>query len=105
MSIQKISIALASVLVMAAGVPAFANTINTSGTSQTSTQTNVVSGDRSSGVNISSQDARTSQSGRNTDNQSATVQGSDQFNRISGDRSGGINVSVQRGVTTQRQRP
>jgi hypothetical protein len=105
MSIQKISIALASILVMAAGVPAFANTINTSGTAQDNRQTNIVSGDRSSGVNISRQDARTSQSGRNTDNQSATVQGSDQFGNISGDRSRSVNVSVQSGVTTQRQRP
>jgi hypothetical protein len=103
MSIQKISIALASVLVMAAGVPAFANTINTSGTSQTNLQTNTVSGNRSSGVNTSSQDARTSQSGRRTDNQAATVQGNDQLNTVGGSRSTGRNTNDQNAVTIQRR--
>ncbi len=103
MSIQKISIALASVLVMAAGVPAFANTINTSGTSQTNVQTNEISGNRSRGVNVSSQDARTSQSGRRTDNEAATVQSSDQLNRVGGNRSTGRNTNDQVSVTTQRR--
>ncbi len=103
MSIQKISIALASVLVMAAGVPAFANTVNTSGTSQTNVQTNEISGNRSSGVNDSSQNARTSQSGRRTDNEAATVQSSDQLNRVGGNRSTGRNTNDQVSVTTQRR--
>jgi hypothetical protein len=103
MSIQKISIALASVLVMAAGVPAFANTVNTSGTSQVGTQVNEISGNRSSGTNVSSQNARTGQSGRNTDNQAATVQDNYQRNTVSGDRSTGRNTNDQNAVTIQRR--
>jgi hypothetical protein len=103
MSIQKISITLASVLVMAAGVPAFANTVNTSSTTQDNRQTNVVSGNGSSGINVSRQDASTSQSGLRTDNLARTSQSNDQFNRISGNGSSGINVNEQRGVTIQRR--
>jgi hypothetical protein len=103
MSIQKVSIALASVMVMAAGVPAFANTINTSGVSQTSIQSNIISGNRSSGVNNSTQRATTSQSGRRTDNEAGTIQGNDQLNDVSGNRSNGRNTSIQTSNTTQRR--
>jgi hypothetical protein len=103
MSIQKISIALASVMVMAAGVPAFANTINTSGTSETNVQTNMISGNRSSGVNTSAQRATTSQSGRRTDNEAGTIQANDQLNDVSGNRSNGRNTSIQTSTTTQRR--
>jgi hypothetical protein len=100
---QKISIALASALVMVAGVPAFANTINTSSTSQTNIQTNVITGNRSSGVNTSRQSATTDQSGRRTNNEAATVQANDQLNTITGNRSTGRNTNDQNAVTIQRR--
>jgi hypothetical protein len=102
MSIKKI-VALASVVVVAAGVPAFAQTVNTSATSQSNIQTNIITGNGSSGVNVSSQSARTSQSGRRTDNEAATVQANDQLNNISGNRSTGRNTNTQTSTTIQRR--
>jgi hypothetical protein len=101
MSIKKVSIALASVLVMAAGVPAFAQTINTSGTSQSNIQTSNVDGNRNATVNNSSQRASTVQSGRRTDNEAATIQKNDQLINVDGNRNGTINNNDQRSVTRQ----
>jgi hypothetical protein len=101
MSIQKISIALASVLVVAAGVPAFAGTVNTSGTSQDNVQTNTIDGSRNRATNSSTQRAKTSQSGRRTDNEAATTQSSDQLNDINGKRNNGTNTNTQRSNTRQ----
>jgi hypothetical protein len=103
MSIKKVSIALASVLVMAAGVPAFAETVNTSGTSQSNVQTNTIDGSRNRATNTSSQSATTRQSGRRTDNEAATVQANDQLNDITGRRNVGTNSSTQRSNTVQRR--
>jgi hypothetical protein len=101
MSIKNLSIALTSVLVMAAGVPAFAETINTNGTSQTGVQTNDSTGRGNVGVNNSNQSSSTRQSGRRTDNQSATVQSIDQLNRADGRGNVGVNNSNQRSNVRQ----
>jgi hypothetical protein len=101
MSIKKVSIALASVLVMAAGVPAFAGTVNTSGTSQTNVQTNTIDGSRNRATNSSTQRSNTTQSGRRTDSEAATVQANDQLNDITGRRNVGNNTNTQRSNTRQ----
>jgi hypothetical protein len=101
MSIKKVSIALASALVMAAGVPAFAETINTSGTSQSNIQTSNVDGNRNTTTNNSSQRATTLQSGRRTDNEAGTVQKNDQLSNVDGNRNTTTNNNDQRSYTRQ----
>jgi hypothetical protein len=101
MSIKNLSIALASVLVMAAGIPAFAGTDNTSGTSQINTQSNVITGRNNTATNNSTQRATTSQSGRRSTNEAATVQDSKQDNDIVGKGNRATNNSTQRSNTRQ----
>jgi hypothetical protein len=103
MSIQKISIALVSVLAVAAGVPAMAQTVNTSGTSQDNVQTNEINGRNNRATNSSTQRSTTNQSGRRTENEAATVQSSDQLNDIKGKNNNGTNTNTQRSETRQRR--
>jgi hypothetical protein len=103
MSIQKISIALVSVLAVTAGIPAMAQTRNTSDTYQDSVQTNEIRGRRNTGTNTSTQRSTTNQSGRRTTNDSNTTQYSDQLNDIKGKRNTGTNTNTQRSNTRQRR--
>jgi hypothetical protein len=78
-----------------------AQTVNTSGTSQDSVQTNTITGRRNTGTNDSTQRSKTDQSGRRTNNEAATTQYSDQLNDINGKRNTGTNTNTQRSNTRQ----
>jgi hypothetical protein len=80
MSLSKISFAIASVVVLAAGAPAFAG--NDSGTVQNAVQTNVVTGRGNVTSNSGTQTSTTVQLRGN--NASGTSQGLDQMNTVNG---------------------
>jgi pectate lyase len=97
MSLRNISIALASVVVLAAA-PAFAQD---AGTSQTNVQTNTVTGNRNNTKNTSTQVSGTEQRGRRGGD-AATVQSNDQLNDVSGRGNKTENVNTQVSGTSQR---
>jgi hypothetical protein len=97
MSLSKISFAIASVVVLAAGAPAFAD--NDSGTVQNAVQTNDVLGNRNTTTNRGTQSAVTGQARGN--NASGTSQGLDQMNTVTGNRNRTGNDVTQRAATGQ----
>jgi hypothetical protein len=102
MSLNKISFAIASVVVLAAGVPAFAND---SGTSQTVIQTNTVVGNGNTTINSARQNAITRQRGGLAgSNAAGTTQTIDQLNTVEGNNNFTSNSTVQNAVTRQNSR-
>jgi hypothetical protein len=97
MSLSKISFAIASVVVLAAGAPAFAD--NDAGTVQTAVQTNDVLGSRNTTSNRGSQSAVTGQARGN--NAAGTSQGLDQMNTVTGRRNTTSNDVTQTARTGQ----
>jgi hypothetical protein len=97
MSLSKISFAIASVVVLAAGAPAFAD--NDSGTVQTAIQTNNVSGRNNTTTNRGTQSAVTGQARGN--NASGTSQALDQQNNVDGRRNVTSNTVTQTARTGQ----
>lgn len=96
MSFRNISITLASVVVLASGLPAFAQD---SSTVQDNVQTTNVSGNRNTTKNDSAQGSFTSQRGRTGD--AATSQKSDQLSTVNGNRNDTNNVNRQGSGTFQ----
>jgi hypothetical protein len=101
MSLNKISLAIASVVVLAAGVPAFAND---AGTSQTVIQTNTIVGNGNTTINSARQTAVTTQRGRAGSNAAGTSQTIDQVNTVDGNNNFTSNSTVQTAVTRQNSR-
>jgi hypothetical protein len=97
MSLRNISIALASVVVLAAA-PAFAQD---AAIIQDNVQTNTVTGNRNTTKNTSSQAAGTVQRGRGTGD-AGISQKNDQLNDVLGDRNRTDNVNNQAAGTAQR---
>jgi hypothetical protein len=103
MSLSKISFAIASVVVLAAGVPAFAG--NDSGTVQTVIQTNTVVGNGNTTINSARQTAVTTQrGGRAGSNAAGTSQNIDQLNTVDGNNNFTSNSTTQNAVTRQNSR-
>ena len=96
MSLRNISIALASVVVLAAA-PAFAQD---AGIVQDNVQTNTVTGNRNTTKNTSNQAAGVSQRGRTGD--AGVSQKNDQLNDVLGDRNKTDNVNNQAAGVGQR---
>jgi hypothetical protein len=96
MSLRNISIALASVVVLAAA-PAFAGD---AGTSLSNIQTNQTTGDRNTSRNESTQRSVTGQRGGKTGD-AATVISNDQMNDTVGNRNNSRNINDQRSGTVQ----
>jgi hypothetical protein len=96
MSLRNISIALASVVVLASA-PAFAQD---AAIIQDNVQTNTVTGNRNTTKNTSNQAAGTAQRGRTGD--AAVSQQNDQLNDVAGDRNRTDNVNNQAAGTAQR---
>jgi hypothetical protein len=99
MSLRNISIALASVVVLAAA-PAFAQVGGDAGTSLTNTQTNITTGNRNNSRNDSVQRSVTGQRGSRTGD-AATVISNDQLNDTAGNRNNSRNNNDQRSGTVQ----
>jgi hypothetical protein len=97
MSLSKISFAIASVVVLAAGVPAFAD--NDAGTVQSAVQTNNVTGSRNTTTNRGTQSATTGQARGN--NAAGTSQSLDQLNTVDGRRNTTRNNVDQTATTGQ----
>jgi hypothetical protein len=97
MSFSKISFAIASVVVLAAGAPAFAG--NDSGTTQTAVQTNDVSGRGNVTTNSGTQTSTTIQLRGN--NSAGTKQTLDQMNTVTGRNNRTSNAVTQTAVTGQ----
>ena len=98
MSLRNLSIALASVVVLAAGLPAFAQD---AAIIQDNVQTNTVTGNRNTTKNTSNQAAGTAQRGRGTGD-AGVAQKNDQLNDVLGDRNRTDNVNNQAAGTAQR---
>ncbi len=98
MSLRNLSIALASVVVLAAGLPAFAQD---AAIIQDNVQTNTVTGNRNTTKNTSNQAAGTAQRGRGTGD-AGVSQKNDQLNDVLGDRNRTDNVNNQAAGTAQR---
>jgi hypothetical protein len=96
MSLRNISIALASVVVLASA-PAFAQD---AAIIQDNVQTNTVTGNRNTTKNTSNQAAGTAQRGRAGD--AAVSQKNDQLNDVLGDRNKTDNINNQAAGTAQR---
>jgi opacity protein-like surface antigen len=96
MSLRKISIALASVVVLAAA-PAFAQGV---ATVQDNTQTNIVTGKNNRATNNSNQVSGTSQ--RNGRGDAGTSQRNDQLNDVEGKGNNATNNNNQVSGTSQR---
>jgi hypothetical protein len=97
MSLRNLSIALASVVVLAAGLPAFAQD---AAIIQDNVQTNTVTGNRNTTKNTSNQAAGVGQRGRTGD--AAVSQKNDQLNDVLGDRNRTDNVNNQSAGVGQR---
>jgi hypothetical protein len=97
MSLRNISITLASVVVLAAGAPAFAGD---AAVVQDSVQTNTVTGNRNTTKNTSNQAGGTAQRGRTGD--AGVSQKNDQLNDVAGNRNKTDNVNNQAAGTAQR---
>jgi hypothetical protein len=97
MSLSKISFAIASIVVLAAGAPAFAG--NDSGTIQGAVQTNGVTGRGNVTSNSGTQSATTVQLVGN--NSSGTSQNLDQMNTVKGRGNVTSNNVIQRATTGQ----
>ncbi len=97
MSLRNVSIALASVVVLAAA-PAFAQD---AAIIQDNVQTNTVTGNRNTTKNTSNQAAGTDQRGRGIGS-AGVSQKNDQLNDVLGDRNRTDNVNNQAGGTAQR---
>jgi hypothetical protein len=98
MSLRNLSIALASVVVLAAGLPAFAQD---AAIIQDNVQTNTVTGNRNTTKNTSNQAAGTAQRGRGTGD-AGISQKNDQLNDVLGNRNNTQNVNNQAAGTAQR---
>lgn len=98
MSLRNISLALTSVIVLAAGVPAFAQD---SAIVQDSTQTHTITGDRNTSRNNSTQVSEIRQRG-NTGN-AGTSQRNDQLSDVLGDKNTTTNNNTQVSETRQRR--
>ncbi len=98
MSLRNISIALASVVVLAAA-PAFAQD---AAVVQDNVQTNTVTGNRNTTKNTSNQAAGVGQRGRTGD--AGVSQKNDQLSDVLGDRNKTDNVNNQAAGTAQRGR-
>jgi hypothetical protein len=96
MSLRNISIALASVVVLAAA-PAFAQD---AAVIQDNVQTNTITGNRNTTKNTSNQAAGVGQRGRTGD--AGISQKNDQLNDVLGDRNKTDNVNNQAAGTAQR---
>jgi hypothetical protein len=96
MSLRNISIALASVVVLASA-PAFAQD---AAIIQDNVQTNTVTGNRNTTKNTSNQAAGTAQRGRTGD--AGVSQKNDQLNDVLGNRNNTQNVNNQAAGTAQR---
>jgi hypothetical protein len=96
MSLRKISIALASVVVLAAA-PAFAQD---AAVVQDNVQTNTITGNRNTTKNTSNQAAGVGQRGRTGD--AGVSQKNDQLNDVLGDRNKTDNVNNQSAGVGQR---
>jgi hypothetical protein len=101
MSLNKISLAIASVVVLAAGAPAFAND---AGTVQTVIQTNTINGNGNTTINSARQTSVTSQRGGRGSNAAGTSQTIDQLNTVDGDNNFTSNRTVQTSTTRQNSR-
>jgi hypothetical protein len=99
MSLRKLSVGIASVIVLAAGVPAFANE---AAIVNESVQTTRATGSRSVATSDSTQSATIRQRGRNND--AGISQSSDQLTEATGRRSDAASVSNQTGTIRQRGR-
>jgi hypothetical protein len=97
MSLSKISFAIASVVVLAAGAPAFAD--NDAGTVQNAVQTNDVVGRNNTTTNRGTQSAVTGQARGN--NAAGTSQSLDQLNTVTGRRNVTSNNVTQTARTGQ----
>lgn len=96
MSLRNISIALASVVVLAAA-PAFAQD---AAIVQDNVQTNTITGNRNTARNTSNQAAGVTQRGRTGD--TGVSQRNDQLNDLAGNRNNANNDNNQAAGTTQR---
>jgi hypothetical protein len=97
MSLRNLSIALGSVVVLAAGLPAFAQD---AAIIQDNVQTNTVTGNRNTTKNTSNQAAGVGQRGRSGD--AAVSQKNDQLNDVVGNRNTTDNINNQAAGVGQR---
>jgi hypothetical protein len=100
MSLRTASFGFASALLLLTGVPAFAGD---SATVQDNQQTNTVTGNGNTTVNVSKQRATTIQKGRRTGD-SGTSQVNTQANDVLGDGNRTVNVNKQESITRQNSR-
>jgi YSIRK type signal peptide len=100
MSLRKLSVGIASVLVLAAGVPAFANE---AAITQENVQTTRASGRNASATSNSTQDASIRQRGRNG-NEAGIGQSSDQLTEATSRRGSATSTSGQVGNIDQSGR-
>jgi uncharacterized protein YfiM (DUF2279 family) len=100
MSLRKLSVGIASVIVLAAGVPAFANE---AAITQDNVQTTRASGRGATATSTSNQEANIRQRGRNG-NEAGIGQTSDQLTEASGRRSSASSDNGQVGNINQSGR-
>ncbi len=100
MSLRTASFGLASALLLMTGIPAFAGG---SATVLDSQQTNVITGNGNSTVNVSKQRSTTIQKGRKTGDSGTSIVNT-QSNDVVGDGNDTVNVNKQESITRQDSR-
>ncbi len=101
MSLRTASFGLASALLLITGIPAFAG--GDSATILDNQQTNVITGNGNSTVNVSKQRSTTTQRGRRTGDSGTSIVNT-QSNDVFGNGNDTVNVNKQESITRQDSR-